>query len=182
MTLDVQRPDTLANVDHIIIHCSATGPTQDVYSLEIDRWHRKKGWFGNGYHFVLPRDGGVEEYATGHRCRPLNRAGAHVGDCGPGWNGRSIGICMIGGVDAKEKPDNNFTVEQWWYLERLVPELIRQYPKIQIVLGHRDLIKLTNAPPKACPSFDVEEWWRTWVMARPRNNDLIGVRTIGTIK
>ena len=27
-------------------------------------------------------------------------------------------------------------------------------------MGHRDLIRLTGAPPKACPCFDVIPWWR----------------------
>lgn len=175
------RPETLPNVDHIIIHCSATAPKQDFNSVDIDRWHRKRGWFGNGYHFVIPRNTGIEEAATGHRCRPLFRAGAHVGDCGVGWNARSIGICLVGGVDLQGRPDNNFTVSQWQHLEALVPELIRQYPGITTVLGHRDLIRLTNAPPKDCPSFDVENWWTTWPMARPENQDLNHVRTVSDI-
>lgn len=181
--LGIGRPDQLLpNVDHIIIHTSATRVPTTVDAADIDRWHRGKGWFGNGYHFVLPwHILGVQEFATGHRCRPLHRAGAHVGECGPGWNARSIGICLVGGLDEEGEPANNYTASQWWHLERLVPGLIRQYPGITTVLGHRDLIQITKAPPKECPVFEVEEWWRTWVMSRPQNADLVGVKTISDI-
>lgn len=180
--LGIGRPDELRNVDHIIIHTAAVKVPTKVDSNDIDRWHRERGFFGNGYHFILPwHESRIEEFATGYRCRPLNRAGAHVGDCGPGWNARSIGICLVGGLDKNEKPADNYLPHQWFHLERLVPELIRKYPGITTVLGHRDLIKITNAPPKACPVFEVEEWWKKWVMSRPQNADLVGIKTISDI-
>jgi len=181
--LGIQRPAKLPGVTHIIIHTSGTPVPTEVDATDIDRWHRERGWFGNGYNFVLPwHVSEVQEYAKGHRCRPLDRAGAHVGDCGPGWNARSIGICMVGGLDEQGKTEANYTPSQWWQLERLVPQLIRQYPSITTVLGHRDLIKYTDAPvKKVCPVFDVEEWWKTWVMSRPQNADLVGVKTVSDI-
>lgn len=154
------------DIDHIIIHCAATPPTSDIGAIDIDKWHRARGWFGCGYHYVIRRDGTLESEALGDRCRPLEKAGAHVGDCGPGWNKRSIGICMAGGVNAKGQPEDNFTEQQWLTLEELVGNLSRDFPGCK-VMGHRDLIKLTSAPPKACPCFDVKTWLeslasRTW--------------------
>lgn len=144
-------------IDHLIIHCAATPPTADIGAIDIDKWHRQRGWWGCGYHFVIRRNGDLESEANGDRCRPLSRAGAHVGDCGPGWNKRSVGICMVGGVNAKGQPEENFTPEQWSTLEELICNLTHDYPGCTI-MGHRDLIKLTGAPPKACPSFDVASW------------------------
>lgn len=144
-------------VDHLVVHCSATRPDQDIGSAEIDRWHRQKGWWGCGYHYVIRRDGRVESAEAGFRCRPLDKAGAHVGDCGPGWNGRSIGICLIGGVNAAGKAESTFTLEQFDALFALLDDLRDMVPNATI-LGHRDLIRQTGASPKDCPSFDVRSW------------------------
>ena len=149
----------MREITHIIIHCAATQPTADIGATEIDKWHRAKGWLGNGYHYVIRRDGTVESNEKGHRCRPVDKPGAHVGDCGPGWNKRSIGICMAGGIDKTGKAENNFTEAQFKSLEELTLTLLHQFPDIKTIGGHRDLIRKTAAPPKACPSFEVRHWF-----------------------
>jgi N-acetyl-anhydromuramyl-L-alanine amidase AmpD len=146
-------------VDHIIVHCAATPPTSDIGAADIDRWHRAKGWWGNGYHYVIRRDGEIEAESAGKRCRPLEKPGAHVGGCGPGWNKRSIGICLVGGIDEEGNAEDNFTTEQFDSLKDLVEYLRRMFPDTKI-MGHRDLIKLTGASPKSCPSFEVSDWLR----------------------
>lgn len=151
---------TTRNIDHIIIHCSATKATQDITATDIDRWHRERGWWGCGYHVVIPRDGRIQTYENGDRCRPLDRAGAHVGDCGPGWNSRALAVCMVGGINDKGKPENNFTEPQWKALGEVVLTLLERFPAIKTIGGHRDLIRKTKAPAKACPSFDVKTWWK----------------------
>lgn len=148
-------------VDHIIIHCAATGPKADIGAADIDRWHRARGWWGCGYHYVIRRDGTIESEENGNRCRPLSRSGAHVGDCGPGWNKRSIGVCLVGGVNSEGKAEDNFTDAQWKSLEEIVLTLLERFPSITTIGGHRDLIALTGASPKDCPSFDVKDWWNT---------------------
>lgn len=110
--------------------------------------------FSIGYHFVIRRDGTREEG------RRLPNTGAHV----RGFNERSIGICLVGGVGKGGEPQNNFTRDQLDELIDLLDDLNRRYPTAEI-LGHRDLISIQNArrrrngkPPvrqKACPSFDV---------------------------
>lgn len=131
--------------DYIVVHCSATTDKQDIGRAEIDRWHRAKGWFGIGYHFVIRRDGTVE---VG---RPLKEPGAHVA----GYNHNSVGICMVGGVDANDtsKAVNNFTPKQFESLAKLVKELKQLYPKAT-VQGHRDFPGVA----KACPCFNVKSW------------------------
>lgn len=147
----------MRHIDHIIIHAAATPPDADIGALDIDKWHRARGWFGNGYHYVIRRDGTIETEALGNRCRPLSKAGAHVGDCGTGWNKRSIGICMAGGIDKKGKSEDNFTDAQYQSLKEQLDVLRIQFPDAKI-MGHRDLIKQTNASPKDCPCFEVSEW------------------------
>lgn len=147
----------LRKIDTLIVHCAATKADMDIGSNEIDQWHRQQGWFRCGYHAVIRRDGTVETAATGHKPRPLSDVGSHVGGCGPGWNTRSLGVCMAGGIDRKGNPENNFTEAQFASLERVLREWLKLFPGAQI-MGHRDLIKLTKAAPKACPSFDVLPW------------------------
>ncbi len=131
------------STDFIVIHCSATPAGMDIGAKEIDRWHRAKGWFRIGYHFVIRRDGSIE-YG-----RELNAVGAHA----VGFNERSIGICLVGGVAKDNKtPENNYTPAQWLTLEKLVSELEQQFPKAKVV-GHRDL-----NPGRGCPSFNVKDW------------------------
>lgn len=150
------RPTT-----HLIIHCAATKPSMDIGAVEIDKWHRALGWFGCGYHYIIRRDGTLESEALGQRCRPLEKAGAHVGDCGPAWNGKSLGICMAGGVAEDGKtPEDNFTDEQRETLRDLLMRFRAEDPSLTI-MGHRDLIAATKAPPKACPSFDVVKWLKS---------------------
>lgn len=135
----------LQSVDYIVIHCSATTEDQDIGVEEIRRWHRQRGWLDVGYHFIIRRDGELE------RGRPHDVPGAHA----RGFNHISLGICLVGGVESDAKtPESNFTAFQWKTLESLVHDLKRLHPDAK-VLGHRDLPNVN----KACPSFDVLEWW-----------------------
>jgi len=133
-----------AAVRYLVVHCSATPPKAKVNATVIDRWHRQQGWRKIGYHYVINRDGAVE---TG---RTLDEVGAHV----EGFNAVSVGICLVGGVDEKLKPQDNFTEAQRRKLAVLLKTLLKSYPKAD-VLGHRDLPKVK----KDCPSFDVRAWW-----------------------
>lgn len=131
--------------DFIAIHCSATSSKQNIGAKDIDKWHRAKGWACIGYHYVIRRDGTVEEG------REETVVGAHV----QGWNEVSLGICMVGGVNADDinKAENNFTEAQFASLKKLLVDLKARYPKAKIQ-GHRDFPDVK----KACPSFDVKSW------------------------
>lgn len=130
--------------DYIAVHCSATTAKMDIGAVEIDRWHRAKGWQCLGYHFVIRRNGTVEEG------REVNKIGAHV----EGWNAASVGICLAGGLAADAKTSEaNFTAEQYESLKKLIVELKHKYPEA-IVQGHRDF----PGVKKDCPCFDVKVW------------------------
>lgn len=147
--------------DHLIVHAAATTAAMtEVDTNWIDRSHRARGWSGCGYNAVILRSGELQHETTGHRTRPYRKVGAHVGGCGPGWNQRSIGITMAGGVKADgHTPENNFTEAQLETLHAYIEAAIAHFGiPVGNVMGHRDLIKQTNAAPKACPCFDVREW------------------------
>lgn len=126
----------------IIIHCSDTSPSMDIGAMEIERWHRQRGFQCIGYHFVIRRDGTIE-YG-----REVDAVGAHV----TGQNADSIGICLVGGVKESDKktPEKNFTQAQYDTLMTLVDDLKTEYPSAR-VYGHNEFAS------KACPCFDVRE-------------------------
>ena len=134
----------LKSVDYLVVHCSATTPSMDIGKEEIDRWHRKRKMLMIGYHYVIRRDGVLEEG------RELDEMGAHV----RGWNDVSIGICMAGGIDENGKPENNYTEEQFACLRSVLDYLHKKNPKA-IIQGHRDFPNVA----KACPCFDVKTWY-----------------------
>lgn len=153
----------LVRYDHIIVHCTATPPNIDVDAKWVDRAHRERGFKnGCGYHAVITRKGDWQDHDGGFTTREPGFMGAHVGDCGRGWNERSFGISLAGGVDVHMKPERNFTENQMDTLEAGIEKFLSLHPdgKRVKILGHRDLIKLTGAPPKACPCFDFNDWWQ----------------------
>lgn len=133
---------TKRTVNKLIIHCAATPPNMDIGVKEIRKWHLERGFNDIGYHHVIRRDGKIEDG------RPLELVGAHVA----GHNTGSIGVCLVGGVDSKNKPEANFTDEQWRRLRQYVLTFRVEYPKATIH-GHNEF-----DPKKACPSFDVQKW------------------------
>ena len=151
----------LMRYDHLIVHCTATGPDQNEVDAEwIDNVHKNKGWSGCGYHAVITRSGEVQLYDGGFKARPITRQGSHVGACGKGWNYRSLGVSVAGGVDNNQRPIDNFKKPQYDALANFINEFLTSHPSPEnvIIMGHRDLIRLTGAPAKACPCFDVEEF------------------------
>ena len=133
-----------ASTDFIVVHCSATQAKADIGATYLDRLHRGQGWQCIGYHFVIRRNGSIEEGREEHK------VGSHVKN----HNANSVGICMVGGVAADGKtPENNFTPEQFDSLKSLVARLKTKYPNA-VVQGHRDF----HGVAKACPSFSVKDW------------------------
>lgn len=147
---------TIKSVRYLVVHCAATPPSRDIGVSEIRVMHKQRNFADIGYHYVIRRDGRVE------KGRPDNVAGAHVS----GFNSISLGVCLVGGVDAKGKPEDNYTPAQFAALEQLLVTLKGSYPSAQI-LGHRDLSPDKNGDGKispnewlkACPCFDVRRWW-----------------------
>lgn len=131
---------------HLVVHSAATRADADIGRAEIEQWHRKRGFLTVGYHFIIRRDGTVEEG------RPVNAVGAHS----RGSNQYSIGVCMAGGVAADGvTPENNFTPAQFDALFNLIGQMKLKYGPFLSVVGHRDM----PGQATACPSFDVAAWY-----------------------
>ncbi len=145
----------------LVVHCSATGPAHDIGAAEISRLHTSaktkmvdwngdripgRGWSKIGYHFVIRKIGRLEFG------RHPNEVGAHA----RGHNRTSVGICLVGGLDAYGTPAANYTAPQLTTLRELIRTLQVAYPTAEL-LGHRDLPGVA----KACPCFDVAHWYET---------------------
>lgn len=127
----------MRKIDEIIVHCSDTPAGREVSVSEIDRWHKARGMKCVGYHWVIGLDGRVE---SGRR---ESEPGAHC----VGHNGRSVGVCYVGGRDANGRYADTRTVAQRRALLRLIGELRERYPGAR-VYGHRDFAV------RVCPCFD----------------------------
>lgn len=153
------KTKTNRRIDKIVIHCSASKEGQKMTVEQIDRMHRKRGFSGIGYHFVVYLDGSV------HDGRDISKVGAHT----TGYNTGSIGICYIGGLDNREKIKDTRTLSQKNALYQLVKKLMEMYP-IREVKGHRDYSPDTNGDGviskyewiKGCPCFEVSEFMRDY--------------------
>lgn len=132
----------MAQIKHLTVHCAATPEGRDVTAEQITKWDQDK--FGQtSYHWVIELDGST------HRTLQDDQRGAHVAKANTG----NIGICYVGGVDAKMQPKDTRTDAQKKALLTLIRTYKERYPGI-IIRGHRDW----PGVKKACPSFDVLTW------------------------
>lgn len=128
--------------DMIVIHCSATPPTMNVDVKDIRRWHINNGWADVGYHFVIKRDGEIQNG------RDINEVGAHVA----GHNSHTVGVCLVGGTDARGRAECSFTDAQWASLRQVIHKINGIYGELRL-RGHHDLFR-----GKDCPSFNVQTY------------------------
>lgn len=140
----------MRTIDEIIVHCTATPAGRETTVEEIDRWHRQRGWSGIGYHYVVDLDGVV------HDGRPVTRIGAHC----RGRNTHTIGVAYVGGLAANGRPYDTRTHEQRIALRGLLQRLVKDFPAIVAISGHRDYAA------KACPCFDARAEYADIVQGR----------------
>ena len=123
----------------IVIHHAGLSQDIDIDVPAIHDMHLGNGWAGIGYHFVVHKDGTIEEG------RPLNYMGAHAYQN----NQYSIGICMTGNYNLAYPP-----FEQTLAVEKLTAALCKKYkikPYEYTIFGHRDLNDTTCPGEKFYP-------------------------------
>ena len=131
-------------IKKVIIHCSAS-PFGDV--IEIDRWHRQRGWSGIGYHSVITN--GIlksgDKYKSENdgllqRGRKSQFKGAHC----RGHNDDSLGVCLIG--------NTHFTSKQFITLKDFLRDLMKRAGiSVDDIYCHYEF----NSH-KTCPNIDIE--------------------------
>lgn len=160
----------MKKIDAIVVHCSATRAGQDIGRSEINRMHVERGFQCIGYNYVVRLDGTVE---VG---RSLTIDGAHCsskGFSGVSYNKHSIGICYVGGLDANGKAADTRTDAQKRAMRELIMKLVRQYPGIKEILGHRDTSPDLDGDGvvepyewvKQCPCFDAVSEYKDLLIA-----------------
>ena len=148
----------MRRIDLIVVHCTATRADSPLSPGALDRLHRNRGFNGCGYHFYVRRDGAIVSM------RPIERVGAHA----RGYNATSIGVCYEGGLDDAGRPADTRTARQKDSLRALRRVLLRDFPAVRRVCGHRDLSPDADGDGlvepaewvKMCPCFDVSRMLR----------------------
>lgn len=128
----------MREITEIIVHSTATPKGMNATAQDIDRWHRQRGFDCIGYHFVILRNGQIE------RGRAIENAGAHC----KGHNSNTIGVAYVGGLNENKQSADTRTGAQKVALHVFLSDLVKQYPTIRKISGHRDYCNT------ACPSFD----------------------------
>jgi N-acetylmuramoyl-L-alanine amidase len=159
----------MRHINEVIVHCAATPEGKDFTVADIDRWHKKRGWSGIGYHYVVYRDGSV------HKGRPVSKIGAHV----RGRNRNTIGVCYIGGVakNGRTAKDTR-TSAQKAALVKLLLGLKDEFPTIKKISGHNQYAA------KACPSFNANSEYKALLrdkkpLVKSRTMQGAGIATVG---
>lgn len=125
----VNRPRT----DMIVIHHTGNPIDDDCSAEQIHQSHLAQGWSGIGYHYVIRKDGTIEQG------RPHWVVGAHA----YGDNNHTIGIHVCGNFEIAEP-----TTAQVESTSLLLAKLCLDYgllPDQTHIVGHSDLMAT------ACP-------------------------------
>ena len=129
----VQSMDIRESTGAIVIHHAGLKNDVDIDVPSIHDMHLGNGWAGIGYHFVVHKNGVIEQ------ARPLEYVGAHAYQ----HNQFTVGICMTGNYNMAYPP-----FEQTLAVEQLTAALCKKYkikPADYTIFGHKDL-NATSCP------------------------------------
>lgn len=124
--------DNRVVTDMVVIHHTGNPTDDDLSAADINAGHRAQGWQAIGYHYVVRKDGTVEQG------RPHWTIGAHA--YGENWH--TIGIHVCGNFEIAEPTD-----AQIESLAMLIATICSDYGlpiDKDHVVAHRDLM------PTAC--------------------------------
>ena len=141
--LDFRSLSERYSTDLIVIHHTGNPWDDDLSAEEIHESHQALGWSGIGYHYVIRKDGSIEEG------RPHWAVGAHA----EGENSHSIGVHLCGNFEIAVPTAEQ--IESCAYLIGWLCELYDLVPNSNHVKGHRDLM------PTACPGRNLYDILQT---------------------
>lgn len=139
----------MRKIERIFVHCTAS--STKATKADILKEFKNKGWKNPGYHYLVERDGAVDNLLSIE----------DVSNGVKGYNATSINIAYIGGIDSKGNAIDNRTDEQKEALKGLLTGLHARFPRAKI-MGHRDISPDKNGNGivdaweriKECPCFD----------------------------
>lgn len=131
--LDFDSLTKRAETDMVVIHHTGNPEDDDLSAERIHAAHKAQGWSGIGYHYVVRKDGQVEQG------RPEWAVGAHA----YGENSHTIGVHVCGNFEDVEP-----TKEQIEATSMLLSGICADYD-IPVdrahIVGHRELMA-TDCP------------------------------------
>ena len=139
----------------LVIHCTDTRQGREVSAAEIRRWHTApiakggRGWKQVGYTDLLHLDGRVERLVRNNEDMTVDAF--EITNGARGYNAVARHIVYVGGISADGTPKDTRTEAQQKALAAYVRDFHRRFPQVRII-GHNEIA------PKACPSFDVQQW------------------------
>lgn len=139
-----RTPTKRAKTEGMVLH----HPAVYEYSPEaLHRGHLSRGWLGAGYNFYVRKDGTVYEL------RGRDAIGAHAGSkvagIGLDNNSSTIGISFEGMYhpSTTQKIDINMPKAQFDAGVRLINDLLKMYPSIKYIKGHKEMPGTSTACP-----------------------------------
>lgn len=144
--------------DMIVVHHTGNPSDDDLSAEDIHEMHQNQGWAGIGYHYVIRKNGQIEQG------RPDWAVGSHA--YGENWH--SIGIHVSGNFEEAEPTE--YQIESLAYLIGWLCEEYDLDPSVAVV-GHRDLMAT------ACPGENLYEMLNTvvgkahWYMENYKEGD-----------
>ena len=163
-----------AHKTKVMIHALATSKgwmkhkNVDAKMGEVTRWHvDDNGWAGPAYAVLIDTDG---QHAMG---RDLDDDGQYFEETGAGARGHNtdtIHIALVGGRggSATDSFLDNYTPEQGEALLAAISSIQNLVGRPMKVLGHNEVAN------KACPCFDVQEWYNN----KPQRKSVMQSTTI----
>ena len=121
---------------YMIIDHTATTDAVDMTFKDLDAQHRRRGFFGCLFHYIIRRDGVVEGGRPFDRISPLTNV----------LDETAITVVLVGGKDLDGEPVDNFTTEQREALHGLIHATKLTYPDIE-VLGRREVRRQRTTGP-----------------------------------
>lgn len=146
----------MRKIEYIAVHCTAGSQNQTVGDLLSE--FRRKGWKNPGYHYIISPDGKITQLLDDSK----------VSNGVKGFNGITMNVAYIGGIDANGKATDNRTDAQKKALRQLLGMLKKKYPEA-VIQGHRDFSPDVNGNGvvdtweriKECPCFDAKEEYKS---------------------
>ena len=146
----------MRKIEYIAVHCTAGSQNQTVEDLLSE--FRRKGWKNPGYHYIVSPDGRITQLLDDSK----------VSNGVKGFNGITVNVAYIGGIDANGKATDNRTDAQKKALRQLLGMLKKKYPEA-VIQGHRDFSHDVNGNGvvdtweriKECPCFDAKEEYKS---------------------
>lgn len=150
--LDFDTLNERSMTNMIVVHHTGNPVDDDLSAEQIHASHKAQGWSGIGYHYVIRKDGTIEDG------RPVWSVGAHA----YGRNRDTIGIHVCGNFELVAP-----TEAQLNSLAELIGYLCNQYflqASKDVVVAHRDLMPTACCGQNLYDQLDTvrgnAEWYR----------------------